>query len=227
MLAEHKRTNEKVAIKFLKGALGNTADGINKIYRESKMLSHLNHKNIIQLKAAFPMVEKRTMVMVMEYASGGELRTLISRRKRLQEDEARYIFHQLCNAVSYCHKYKIIHRDLKPENIIFESPESYKIKVVDFGISGLVSNTDKDRSNAGSLKYMAPEVLSFKKNEADPAVDIWSMGCILFTMVTGHSPFRDKDKEKTRERIINCEYSFPDHTPLSNSVKDLISKILI
>ena len=98
--------------------------------------------------------------------------------------------------MSYCHKYHIVHRDLKPENIIFESPESYRIKVVDFGISGLSMGTNKEKSCAGSLKYMAPEILSYKNNEPDPAIDIWSMGCILYTLVTGNSPFRDKDKTK-------------------------------
>jgi len=82
-------------------------------------------------------------------------------------------------------------------NIVFAKPNSKEIRVVDFGISGFYAplSGKEDKSRAGSLKYMAPELLSGKNTAADPALDIFSMGVILFTLVTGNYPFDGEDDE--------------------------------
>ena len=84
-----------------------------------------------------------------------------------------------------CHKHKIVHRDLKLENILLSSKETKEIKVVDFGIAGLASRLNIDPTEAGSIRYMAPEVLSRKNIMPNTAIDIWAMGCILFAMLHG------------------------------------------
>ena len=87
-----------------------------------------------------------------------------------------------------------MHRDLKLSNIVFARPESNEIRVVDFGISGLHGPfKNQDKSKAGSLKYMAPEVLSGKNTSPDPAIDIFSLGVILFALVVGYLPFEGDD----------------------------------
>lgn len=89
---------------------------------------------------------------------------------------------------------------------MFASPNSNEIRVIDFGISGLYLGNNAERSLAGSLKYMAPEILTGEKTSADPALDIFSLGCILYALVIGDLPFDDKDPEVIRNNIIDGKY---------------------
>ena len=114
---------------------------------------------------------------------------------------------------------------MKLNNIVFSSPNSKEIRVIDFGISGLYIGSNPEKSLAGSLKYMAPEVLTGKNTSADPALDIFSMGCILFALVTGQLPF-DGEISTVRENIINGKYSYPSDISLSESLIDLIDGML-
>jgi serine/threonine protein kinase len=123
---------------------------------------------------------------------------------------------------------RIIHRDLKLNNIVFVRPNSREIRVVDFGISGLYAINNPEKSLAGSLKYMAPEILTGKNTAADPAIDIFSLGCILFALVTGRLPFDGSDNTVIRKKIIKGSYSYPSAVveQLSPECKDLIDRML-
>ena len=179
---------------------------LSKIYKESQTLKRLNHKNIVKLKGSFPLRERMSLVLVMEYCSGGELKGYLKKRGRLDENETADIMVQLLSAVSYCHDKRIIHRDLKLGNIVFAKPNSKDIRIVDFGISGLLST---EKSCAGSLRYMAPEILTGKKTLADTAIDIYSLGIILFALVYGKVPFEDKNANVLTQKIIDNKYIFP------------------
>lgn len=122
----------------------------------------------------------------------------------------------------YCHQKRIIHRDLKLNNIVFASPNSREIRVVDFGISGLYAANNADKSLAGSLKYMAPEILTGENTAADPAIDIFSMGVILFSLVTGKLPFDGKDTNTIRNKIIKSIYQYPLNSQVSKPCRNLI-----
>lgn len=160
----------------------------------------------------------------MEYASGGELKEYLQKRGKLSEREAFDIFRQLMQSVDYCHQKRIVHRDLKLSNIVFAKPNSREIRVVDFGISGLCSQ--HDRTISGSLKYMAPEVLSGKHTTVEPALDIYSMGVILFSLVTGKLPFDNSDHEAAKQAIIKGDYTFPTNIKLSKECREIISGML-
>ena len=136
MLGKHKEDRKEVAIKFMDVSenLAN-ANLIQEIYREAESLKKLNHKNIIALYHAF--LEGKQLCMIMEYAAGGELFKYVEEKQRLNEIEARKIFQQIVNAMSYCHNRGIVHRDLKLENVLFKSPGELLVKVVDFGIAGV------------------------------------------------------------------------------------------
>lgn len=127
----------------------------------------------------------------------------------------------------YCHQKRIIHRDLKLNNIVFASPNSREIRVVDFGISGLYAANNADKSLAGSLKYMAPEILTGENTAADPAIDIFSMGVILFSLVTGKLPFDGKDTNTIRNKIIKSIYQYPSNSQVSKSCRNLIDEMLL
>jgi serine/threonine protein kinase len=111
----------------------------------------------------------------------------LKEHKKLSEDEAREIFIQILDTVSYCHSKGITHRDLKLENIVFSDKSKTIIKIIDFGVSGLFKG---ERSKAGSIQYMAPEVVSGSNTASSPQIDIWSIGCMLYELISGEPLFQ-------------------------------------
>lgn len=134
-----------------------SANKIEDVYKEAKILQMLNHKNIIKLYSAF--VIKNELILIMEYADGGELVDYVEEKKGLSETEARSIIKQVIVAIEDCHQKGVIHRDLKLENVLFETKAKQKIKVVDFGISGMCKHNFAEKNDAGTLRFMPPEVL--------------------------------------------------------------------
>lgn len=223
-LAVHRRSKEKVAIKFLKSA-NVQAYEVDRLYSEAETLKNLRHKNIVKI-LNFLTLPGNQVAFVMEYLEGGELLQYVLDNERLSEDEAREFFIQITQAVSYLHRQKIIHCDLKLENLLLESKETKFLKVVDFGISGLCSNIETGL-DVGSFDYMAPEFFTETIKNLHPGVDVWAMGCILYAMVCGKLPFRGKDKKTKIAKICNAEFSYGDPgNALSPEIKDLISRML-
>lgn len=113
----------------------------------------------------------------------------------------------MTEAIRACHNSKIIHRDLKLENILFADPTRLRIKIVDFGIAGVTAlGAQGEKSTAGSLLYLAPEVLTGKNKEATPELDIWSMGCIIYSMLTDSLPFEGNNPKEVSAKIKACNY---------------------
>lgn len=100
--------------------------------------------------------------------------------------------------------------------------------VVDFGIAGILSNIPVDNIHAGTLKYLAPETFDKKSNQnlVSPALDVWSIGCILFALVTGGLPFKGNSSKTIVEKIKMCEYAYPPDLSLSMEVRELIGRCL-
>lgn len=184
----------------------------------------LNHKNIIKLHQGF--VVKNELLLIMEYADGGELVSYVEEREGLSEVECRQIFKQLCSAIEVCHSQGIIHRDLKLENVLFESKARTRIKIVDFGIAGRSTPSVNDKTDAGTLKFMAPEVLKGVDTKASPMLDIWALGCMLFAMFFFKFPFDGDNANIVKERIIHAELRIPRDRPHSDEFADLLRGIL-
>ena len=125
----------------------------------------------------------------MEYAEGGELMQYVEEKKGLGELETRTLFKQMISAIDACHMQGIIHRDLKLENVLFETKAMSRIKIVDFGIAGRCKGNNIEKTDAGTVRYMAPEVLEGSDTKANPAIDLWSLGCMLYCMVFYKFPF--------------------------------------
>ena len=204
-LYRHVISRALVAIKFIEfGSLSSTED-VNRVYSEMGVLRGLRHPNIVELIDAFTTNDK--VCLVMEYCSGGELTDYLMENGSIPENEVYNIACQIVEAVRYCHNSKVVHRDLKPENILFASEAKTQIKIVDFGISGMFGfNNQGERSDAGSLLYLAPEVLGGIDNRANPALDIWSMGCILYYLLTNRHPFDGDTREQVIQNIENGRY---------------------
>ncbi|GIQ87894.1 hypothetical protein KIPB_010030, partial [Kipferlia bialata] len=142
----------------------------------------------------------------MEYVPGGELFTLLVQQQQLPENTARALFQQIVSAVHYCHRRMVVHRDLKPENLLLDSRD--RIKIGDFGLSNTLAEGDFLRTSCGSPNYAAPEVISGEVY-LGPAVDVWSLGVILYALLAGQLPFDDHSIPTLFRNIREARYHMP------------------
>eukprot|EP00359_Climacostomum_virens_P001966 CAMPEP_0204898808 /NCGR_PEP_ID=MMETSP1397-20131031/1497_1 /ASSEMBLY_ACC=CAM_ASM_000891 /TAXON_ID=49980 /ORGANISM="Climacostomum Climacostomum virens, Strain Stock W-24" /LENGTH=433 /DNA_ID=CAMNT_0052066693 /DNA_START=173 /DNA_END=1474 /DNA_ORIENTATION=+ len=190
-----------------------------KLKREVSLLRHMHHPNIVRLYQV--MKSAQHIFLVTEYVSGGDIYSLLERRGRISEAEARHYFQQLISALEYCHSQAIVHRDLKPENLLLD--DASVIKIADFGLATHFQDGLHCLSSCGSPNYAAPEIVSCSAY-CGPEVDIWSAGVILFALVSGRLPFDDPSFPQLFKRIRKAEFSFP--LEFSDPLKDLILRIL-
>jgi serine/threonine protein kinase len=161
--------------------------------------------------------------MVTEYVEKGDMFEFINWNGPLNEEEAVFYFRQIMTALEYCNSFNICHRDLKPENILLKS--NGQIKIADFGMAALQQNPSHQlRTACGSPHYAAPELLRHQFYKGS-AVDIWSMGVILFAMLAGRLPFDDEDMAVMLSKAKRAEYKIPQH--LTRDANDLIKRILV
>ena len=192
--------------------------------REYLILKEMSHKNIIKFHTFFTYDNK--FYIVMDYARGGELSTLLEGNKKLSEEKAKYIFKQIYNAVCYIHGKNIIHRDLKPNNILFLDEEKTHIVIIDFGISGIANGNQREKIKAGTVKYLPPEMLSGKEFSSNTKLDMWALGVILYRMVEGCYPFEGKNCKDTINNIFKAKLQFNPKVKISTPLKQLIGGLL-
>ncbi|CAX43681.1 serine/threonine-protein kinase, putative [Candida dubliniensis CD36] len=193
------------------------------IVREIYYHKQLKHKNIVSLYEVIK--TENHLWIALEYCQGGELYYYIYEKKRLELDECRNIFFQIVLGVKYVHSLNLSHRDLKLENILLADQKRTIVKLTDFGfIREFNPQSRKFLSTiCGTTVYMAPELLTGQKYSGF-AIDIWSMGVILYTMLNGMLPFDDDDEMKIQHKVINTDPMFYDHVPVD--ANQLISKML-
>ena len=227
-LYKNSITGQEVAIKFIELRTLMSPQDVQRLYSEIGILRNLKHPNIVNLIDVFDLDDKSCFVM--EYCSGGELKEYVQTKGPLNEKEVYRITLQIVDAIRYCHNSLIVHRDLKLENILFSRPSRKTVKIVDFGISGMFKvgvNSEAERSDAGSLHYIAPEVLTKTDNHANPALDIWSLGCIVYAMLTKTLPFTAPTRKEIVNKIIDCDYPELPNTvskPWIKLIKGLLRK---
>uniref|UniRef100_A0AAZ3RC62 non-specific serine/threonine protein kinase n=1 Tax=Oncorhynchus tshawytscha TaxID=74940 RepID=A0AAZ3RC62_ONCTS len=203
-LARHVLTGKEVAVKI-----------IDK--------TQLNSSSLQKVVKLFEVIEtEKTLYLVMEYASGGEVFDYLVAHGRMKEKEARAKFRQIVSAVQYCHQKCIVHRDLKAENLLLDS--DMNIKIADFGFSNEFVMGSKLDTFCGSPPYAAPELFQGKKYDG-PEVDVWSLGVILYTLVSGSLPFDGQNLKELRERVLRGKYRIPFY--MSTDCENLLKKFLI
>ncbi|KAJ7595980.1 Pkinase-domain-containing protein [Mycena floridula] len=212
-MGTHRLTSTKVAIKQIPKAMSAS------LTREIHHHRQLHHPHITQM---FEVIATESSIwIVTELCSGGELFDYLVEKGRLTESETKLVFGQLCLAVAYLHEKGIVHRDLKLENVLLD--ERCRVKLGDFGFTREFERGSLMETFCGTTGYASPEMLQGHKYTG-PEVDVWSLGVILYCLLTGMLPFDDDDEGVMRDKIIVGEFEDPDW--LSTESRDLIKSIL-
>jgi len=213
-LYRHVPSQAKYAVKFVER--GELTDNV--IMKEVTNHCMLCHENIAKFREVI--LCGKYLAIVMEYADGGDLFQAVqeSKSQRMNEAMARYFFQQLIAGLSYVHAQGMCHRDLKLENLLL-SGNPPKLKICDFGYSKSLKWQSKAKSKVGTAAYIAPEVITAQRgsNYNGNAVDVWSSGVVLHTMLAGMYPFCDphmpNDEVRTVKRIMAYTKGEAQYTP--------------
>jgi protein-serine/threonine kinase len=188
---------------------------------ERNVLETVSHPFIVNLAYAFQTPKK--LYFVLEYCAGGELFFHLSRAGRFSEWRCRFYASEILLAIGHLHSLDIIYRDMKPENVLLDA-EGH-VKLTDFGLSkqGIKDNFSA-KSMCGTPEYLAPEILDKKGH--GKAVDWYSLGALMYEMLTGLPPFYTRDRERLYERIRHSELQYPAYvTPLAKAfLQSLLQK---
>jgi len=220
MLVHHKDSQDTVyAMKMLRKEHVVKRNQVEHTKAERNVLEAVSHPFIVTLHYAFQTPKK--LYFVLEYCSGGELFFHLSRAGRFPEARAKFYVVELLLAIQYLHGLNIIYRDLKPENVMLSGLGH--VKITDFGLSkeGIEDNFSA-KTMCGTPEYLAPEILD--KRGHGKAVDWYSLGALLFEMLTGLPPYYTKDRAKLFERIRKARLEYPSH--VGDLAKDLCECLL-
>ncbi|TVU36340.1 hypothetical protein EJB05_18272 [Eragrostis curvula] len=226
--AKKKDTGNVYALKIMDKKFITKENKISYVKMERIVLDQLDHPGVIRLFFTFQ--DNYSLYMALESCEGGELFDQIVRKGRLPEEEARFYAAEIVDILEYLHGVGLIHRDVKPENLLLTSDGH--IKIADFGsvkptrdtpIKVLPNSTNERACTfVGTAAYVPPEVLN-----SAPATfgnDLWALGCTLYQMLSGSSPFKDASEWLIFQRIVARDLKFPDY--FSNEARDLIDKLL-
>eukprot|EP00761_Pharyngomonas_kirbyi_P006881 gb/GECH01006890.1/.p1 GENE.gb/GECH01006890.1/~~gb/GECH01006890.1/.p1 ORF type:complete len:329 (+),score=52.64 gb/GECH01006890.1/:1-987(+) len=223
--ATFNKTGEEVAVKIIdKGKLNVSESSLK---TEVKILQTVDHESVVKLYRVYEDSDK--IYLVMEMLTGGELfdRIVNEYPSGYSERTASTLIGKIISAIQYLHSKQIVHRDLKPENLLFASPKSNRnVKITDFGLSKIAKGSVMLKTACGTPNYVAPEVLL---NEGyDEAVDMWSIGVIMYILLCGFPPFYSENTPHLFDLIIGGRYDFPEEYwgSVSDSAKDLITRLL-
>ena len=220
-LAKDVIIDRYVAIKILRGDLAGDEKFVRRFQREALAASSLNHHNIVEM---YDVGEDNGMYyIVMEYIQGKTLKQLIKKRGALTLSECIDIMLQLTDGVNVAHSSYIIHRDLKPQNIMIQ--DNGEIKITDFGIAMALNNTQLTQTNSvmGSVHYLPPEQASGKG--ATVKSDIYSMGIMLFELLTGNLPFKGENAVEIAFKQIKDD--IPSVREINPSIPQSVENIVL
>jgi len=212
-------TGEVTAGKIVPKSLLTKSHQKEKMSQEIRLHKAVSHAHLVKLFSYFE--DSNFVYIVLELCRKRSLMELHKRRKAVTEPESRYFVHQILLGCKYLHDNKIIHRDLKLGNVFLN--DSMEVKIGDFGLATKVDYAgERKKTLCGTPNYIAPEVLGKKGHSYE--VDVWSIGCILYTLLVGKPPFETQTLKDTYSRIKKNEYHIPSRIgPLA---RNLIQRLL-
>lgn len=194
--------------------------------REIEVLKMCQHNNIIKLVDLFENSE--TYFIVLDYMQGKDLFDYIQKRGfSLPEQRVQDLTYQISMGVKYLHEFGIVHRDLKLENIMMsDSTDGAVPQIVDFGLAKIIGPSNTASEPFGTLGYVAPEVL--RKQPYTFSCDVWSLGCIIYALLSGSLPFDHESQKETIRMTLDDKLVFDLSCwdDVSASAKDLVTKLL-
>ncbi|KAF7795881.1 hypothetical protein EIP86_007048 [Pleurotus ostreatoroseus] len=247
------RTGQKVAVKVVRKYELSASQRAN-ILKEVQIMRGINHPSIVKLHSFFESTEH--YFLVLELMEGGELFHQIVKLTYFSENLARHVILQVAEGIRYLHEERgVVHRDIKPENLLFDRipivpskaplPKQFdeekedegeflpgvggggigRVKIADFGLSKVVWD-EQTMTPCGTVGYTAPEIV--KDERYSKSVDMWALGCVLYTLLCGFPPFYDESINVLTEKVARGYYTFlsPWWDSISHSAKDLISHLL-
>ncbi|GLJ42547.1 hypothetical protein SUGI_0882070 [Cryptomeria japonica] len=222
--AKHKFTDREVAIKEIATRKHNKKV-LDSLEMEIEILKNIDHPNIVRLHDIVRTPGK--IYICLEYCSGGDLSSYIQCHGRVSEDTARHFMRQIGSGLKMLREHHVIHRDLKPQNLLLSTNDSNAVlKIADFGFARPLQPQGLAETMCGSPLYMAPEIMLEQKYDAK--ADLWSVGTILFQLVTGRTPFSGTNHLQLKHNILKSkELSFPPEVgSLNPNFIDLCCKLL-
>uniref|UniRef100_A0A914QBW8 non-specific serine/threonine protein kinase n=1 Tax=Panagrolaimus davidi TaxID=227884 RepID=A0A914QBW8_9BILA len=196
-------SNKLYAMKVLKKATLKVRDRV-RTKMERNILAQISHPFIVRLHYAFQTEGK--LYLILDFLRGGDLFTRLSKEVMFTEEDVKFYLAELTLALEHLHTLGIVYRDLKPENILLDSDGH--INVTDFGLSKeSVDNEGKTYSFCGTVEYMAPEVVNRRGHST--AADWWSLGVLMYEMLTGHLPFQGENRRETMTQILKAKLRMP------------------
>lgn len=219
LLVKKKDNGQYFAMKLLKKTLIEQKKQQNHVQTERNILVEIN-RNPFLIDFYYSFQTQKALCFILEYCPGGELFNLLQKRRKFSEEQARFYAAQMVLAIEYLHSKEIVYRDLKPENVLIDS-DGY-IKITDFGLSRQNVKNNDAKSICGTPEYLAPEIIL--KMGYGKCVDWWTLGSIVYEMLTGVPPFYSQNKQDLFDKIKmqNPKY-YPYMTP---SAIDFISSLL-
>jgi len=206
-LGIHKLTGKYVAIKTIEKSQMKDDFSRKKVFREVYILKKIRHGNVIRLLEVFE--SQKHLLIVMEHAGGGDLLQYIKKKKRLTEDEAKNIFREIVYGLGHIHSRSVLHRDIKLDNMLLDSDKH--VKICDFGVSKIMNKgTGTIKEQCGTPAYIAPEIIS-EEGYSGFYADYWSLGVLLYAMLTGTVPFKAGNMKDLHSMIQKCEYTIPEY----------------
>lgn len=227
-MCEKVRTGEELAVKIIRKKILNSKESIEDVRKEVSIMKTLTkgegHPNIVKLYDYYE--DAKNVYLVLEICSGGELFDRIIAKGHYSEASAANIVRQMLRVAAHCHLNGVMHRDLKPENFLFATKaEDSTLKVTDFGLSDFFKPGQVFTDVVGSAYYVAPEVL---KRRYGPQADIWSIGVIMYILLSGQPPFWAQTETGIFNEILKAklDLNVSPWPQISKSAKDVLKKML-